>query len=278
MSEFATLRINRTEPSVDDNSGDDWIRIEQPDWKEPPAGGFFDWLKLLNKELSLATVLEYQAEYNSHCEEDGCLTVEIQVHKSRRDLQYAAHVSFGELSERFVHTTTHQSSEIVQKADLLALDVDTVGGVDAAWEGPVFDVMGNQVTPPPSFTVSGSTLQWNIKVSGVIRVKYTEQHDAYTLTIIPRKSGEYEAGDIEGSYQSTFFATWAEGVEVHEIDLPDMGGNCRGMGERVIIDRDPNDPDDPDGTDDETCYKHVVLVDPCTGEIKDEWDEVVPCT
>jgi hypothetical protein len=270
MTEFTTLRINRSQP--DAGSSGDWLRIEQPEWPEAPAGGFFAWMSQQGKGYSLVTLHEYFAIYASHCEGDGSLTVEIQVHRSRPDLAYKAHASYGELSAKYIHQGTHKKSVTVEQADSLDLEVQLVGTVSAFWESVVFDASGSEVFPHPPISVNGSVLSWGgMKVSGVLRLAYTEEHDAYTLTIAPRPAGEYEANDRDGAYQSTVFAVWAGGVESHDVDLPDMSGSCA-FGESLII-----NPDDPDDPDDEQCVRHNILVDACTKEIIREWDEAIPC-
>ena len=266
MNEFTTLRINRAEPDVLDLG--DWLRIEQPEWPEASGAGFAAWLVTEGKGLSIASYAEYYSQYNSHCEGDGSLTVEIQIHRSRPDLPYAASASYGELSEKYIHQASFKQSRTVSRAKSIDLEVEVVGIVSAAWEGPLFGIDGVEISPPPPITVAGSELSWGVELSGVLRLDYTEEHDAYTLTITPREAGDFEADDPEGAYQSTVFAVWAGGVESHDVDLPDMDGYCGG-GSRVII-----NPDDPD---DGKCVRHHILVDPCDGSVIKEWDEQISC-
>lgn len=267
MANFTTLRINRAEPEIGGLSGD-WLRVEQPEWPKQPAGGFLAWVTATGKGISLNTISEYFAQYSSHCEDDGCLTVEIQIHRSRPDLPYEANASYGKLSEKYIHQGSFKESRTVEKTASLDLEVQIVGKVSAYWEGSLFGIDGVKVESPPAIQVNGSVLSWGIELSGVLRVSYTEEHDAYTLTIVPREAGEYEPGSLENAYESTVFAVWAGGVETHEVDLPDMDGNCR-AGERGIV-----DPDDPA---DDQCVRHNILVDACDLSIIREWDEVIPC-
>ncbi len=250
----------------------DWIRIEQPEWKTPPAGGFKEWMAIHGYGYSLQTFFQYWAEYHSQCDDDGCITVELQVHKSRPDLQYGAHASYGALSERFAHTGNHKTSVAISQTTEYIIEAMVAGPVSAKWEGPVFGVDMGQIEPPPAISISGSALSWPVACSGVIRLSYTEDHDAYTLEITPRDASEYEADDLEGAYQSTFFAIWAGGVELHEIDLPDMDGNCNGIGTNARV--NPDDPDDPEAGN---CYDLYVTRDKCTDEIKDERLVQVEC-
>lgn len=267
MSEFVSLRINRTEPELEGSPGD-WLRIEQPEWKDPPSGGFLAWVVASGRGLSIATYAEYASEYYSHCEKDGELTVEIQIHRSRPDLPYSISTSYGELSEKYIHHANFKRSQTVSMAKSLDLKAQIVGQVSAVWEGAVFDLNGMTVSPPPPISVSGSVLSWGEDVSGVLRLSYTEEHDAYTLAITPREPGEYEVGSLENAYESTVFAVWAGGAETHDVDLPDMDGYCGG-GSRTFIDQD-----DPDK---EKCVRHNILVDACTLEVIREWDDQIAC-
>lgn len=267
MSEFTTLRINRSQP--DAASSGDWLRIEQPEWREPSTADFIAWLKAEGKGQSAETLFLYWAQFRSMCEDDGSLTVELQVHKSRPDLPYNASASHGELSDRYIHQASHKKSVTVETADSLDLLAQVIGSVSAVWESAVFAADGAEINPPPAITVTGSVLSFGREVSGVLRLSYTEEHDAYTLTITPRAVGDYETEDIDGAYESTFFAVWAGGVKNHEVDLPDMDGYCGGGSGSVAI-----NPDDPN---EEQCVRHNILIDPCTKEIIREWDEAIPC-
>jgi hypothetical protein len=290
MSEFTTLRINRVEPDLADQFEGDWLRIEQPEWSTPPDGGFLDWLQQNNQQLrndqirndqinnellNLASINQYFSVYKSSCMDDGSLEVEIQIHRSRLDLAYTLTTSYGELSDRFVHTAAHKESRTIEGESSLDLQQQIVGALLTTWEGPVYGMDGIQILPPPPISVQGSVLSFGRKVVGVLRLAYSEQHDTYILTVEPRPAGEYEADNIEAAYQATVIAIWGGGqIESHDVDLPDMSGNCNGYGSGVRVNPDDDDDDDPDG---EKCYNHVILVDPCTLEIVDEWDEEVAC-
>lgn len=254
--------------SIVSDSGD-WLRIEQPDWEEAPAGGFFAWVVATGKSMSLESISEYFAEYNSHCEEDGCLTVEIQIHRSRTDLNYSISSSFGELSDTYIHQGSVQKSVTVSTATSIDLEVQVVGSVLASWEGAVYGTDGSVVSPPPAIAADGCVLSWGKdEVSGVLRLSYTEEHDAYTLTITPRESGEYEGDDPDGAYQSTLFAVWAGGAESHDVTLPDMSGYCGGGVSGIV------DLEDPDA---DTCYDLYVERHKCTNEIISQELRPVAC-
>ncbi|MFT5728750.1 MAG: hypothetical protein ACI8PB_002906 [Desulforhopalus sp.] len=284
MSEFTTLRINRAEPEpedLDDGDGfgpgfdNDWLHITQAPYEKPSmmGSGFTDWLNANSYGLDLGSVFERAAQYQSACEDDGSCTVELQIRKSRSDLGYTLKATYGELSPKMSHSANRQTSVVVSQTKELDLETNISGSVTAAWDERVevigFD--GSVLMPPPAITQEGSLLTWDVEVyAGSIRLSYTESYDVYTLTISPREPGEYESDDPEGAYQSTVFAVWGGGVETLEIDLPEMEGNCSGGGIVLV------NPDDPDG-DDEKCYRHNILVDPCTREIIKEWDEEIAC-
>ena len=265
MSDYTTLRITRTEPTAADLG--DWLRIEQADYEKPTSDGFGNWLSLNGRGYSIDTLMDNWSQYQSQCEDDGSLTVEIRVFKSRPDLQYDAHVSYGALSDRYVHEEKHQESKAVQQANRLDLQVQIVGAISASWEGVVFDTSGGMIVPPPEIVVSNSVLYFGEdEVSGVVRLSYTEEHDAYTLTITPRPADQFEADNPEGAYQSTFFATWAGGVESQDVNLPDNLNSCN-YSVKVTS----------GGQDKEKCVRHNILVDPCTMAVIKEWDEQIAC-
>jgi hypothetical protein len=255
--------------STASNESNDWLRIEQPAWEEAPADGFREWAVASGKELSFDSISESLAEYNSNCEEDGSLTVEIQIHRSRTDLNYSISASYGELSATYVHNSSTQESVTVSKDTSIDLGVQIVGSVSASWEGKVYGADGSVINPSPAIEADGSVLSWGEdEVSGVLRLGYTSEYDAYTLTITPRKAGEYEADDPEGAYQSTIFAVWVGGTESHDVDLPDMSGYCGG-GSNLNV-----NPDDPDSA---TCYDLYVKRHKCTNEIISKELKSVAC-
>jgi len=269
-SQYLTLRINRAEPELADQFSGDWLRIEQPEWREPSDADFAAWLKTEGKGNSIETLLLYWAQFKSFCVADGVLEVELQIHRSRADLPYTLTASYGVLSGRFIHQTEHTLSRGVSMAEYLDLEVQVVGLASVAWEGQVVAEDGS-IIPPPPILQQGSLLTWGgIKVAGVLRLRYTEQHDAYILEITPRAAADSDPNDDKSAYQSTVMAIWGAGeVETHDVELPDMSGYCGGANVSVII-----NPDDPD---DGQCVRHNILVDPCTQEVIREWDEAIPC-
>lgn len=275
MSEFVTLRITRAEPEgtgfeVPPEFESDWLHLTQVPYQKPSMNGtgFIDWVNDHKYGFSLGSVLQLAGQYQSACEDDGCLTVELQVRRSRANLSYTLKATYGELSSKMVHSTGRQESVTVSQTDELDLETNIVGSVTAEWEGDVIGVDGSVLTPPPVITQEGSLLTWPVVVyAGVIRLSYGESYDTYTLTITPRGAGDYEADNREGAYHSTVFALWGGGIETLEIDIPEMEGNC---GNSTII----KPPDEGEG---EGCFRRNILVDPCTKEVLDEWLEQMAC-
>lgn len=268
MSEFNNLRI-----TYKNGAGDDWLRLEQPDWPEEPEGGFLAWLVASGRGLNLATVNEYFDQYKSHCMEDGSCEVELQVHCSRADLPYVLSTSFGELSGPFAHTADKNESVTISGVAELQLDYRLAGELSAGWEGPVYDVAGRRLDPPPEIMVAGTKLSFGQSVAGVLRFSYTAEYDAYLLTIEPRVAGNYEADRIETAYQATAMAVWSGGVVAHEVELPSMSGYCRGGGGSSTT----TDPDDPAADDPDQCFDLYITKHKCTGEIINERKVPVPC-
>lgn len=287
MGDFNSLRLAFRNGA---SGSGDWLRVEQPEIKSPGSESFISWALANDKEITLATVAQYLEEFSSACNEDGSCEIELEVHKGRPDLPYVFRESYGELSARYVHTTKHKTSVAIGGESEIELDYYVVGAVKAFWEGPVFAMDGTELVPKPAIvhaapgarTLSVLATEEPVKVVGVVRLEFTEQHDAYVLTIHPRPKGEYEEDDPEGAYQSSVIAFWDGGYQLHEVDLPEMKGYCSGNSGSVRVDpdEDGDGEDDGDGTGEdgqERCYKHIVLMDPCTQKVINEWDEEVPC-
>lgn len=261
---WTKLRINFASAT-----SDDWLKLEQVEFTAENSAGFMNWIEEKKYGLTLYNAFQLLESYKSHCTDEGCIEAQIKVHKSRQDLAYTIFPTYGELSERFVHTETHTKNITVMMESSASIE-QMISSAKAVWEGPVLDQTG-AVISPPAVSWSGDTLSWGIKVAGTLRVTWTETHDAYVLTLKPREEGNYDPEDLDTAYESTIFATYGTDVENLEIDLPDLSGNCKGG---VSFSSGSGDDDDDE---DEECVRHVVVVDPCTGEIKDEYDESMAC-
>lgn len=258
------LRLNFS-ASVADR--DDWLNLEQVEFTEATSAGFLAWVQEKKFKLTVSNSFSLLEQFKSHCNDEGCLEVQIKVHKSRPDLDYNIFPTYGELSAKFVHTETHTKSITVMMETSTSLD-QIISSATAVWEGPVLDITGAVITPP---TVSwhGEKLSWARKVAGVLRVTWTESHDAYVLTLKPREEGNYDPENLDTAYESTVFAVHGASVEHLEIDLPDLSGNCQGGVSHNVR---PKDDDDK-----EKCVRLVVIVDPCSGEVKDQYEEPMAC-
>lgn len=255
---------------------DDWLKIEQVEPEDKSFGGFGEWLASMGRVAgSIENAFRLLDRYQSLCTEgDGCFIAELKVHKSRPDLSYSFFQSYGELSGRAVHTEEHTKSITVQMAEEISLE-HMPTEFHAVWEGVVLNDTGQHVNPPQIFR-TGNVLRWAGVVAGVLRVNWKETHDFYTLTLPPRPGEEYDPNNPETAYQSTVYATFAGNIEIHEVDLPDMSGNCAGgVSYRINSGDDEDDGDDGGGDSSEDCVRHVVIKD-CTGVI-DEWDEPMTC-
>lgn len=267
-SQYAVCRITYAVPEPDGSAtGDDWLRLEQPEWQEPPEGGLFPWLRANNLELNLTTLSEYVAMYRSQCSMDGSLEVEIFVYCSRDDLNYTISASYGELSE-----ATSDVADAVEYIDIgmeASHTLDTVpdGAITASWQGKVFGIDGSEILPVPVITVNGLELSWGVRCLGQIKLAYSANRLVHILTIVPRTGEDVDPEDPSTAYASTVTAFWGDGeYEQLEVNLPDLNGNCN---------RDGGTSGDDD--DDEGCVRHVIMRDPCTDEILEEFDEAIPC-
>jgi len=277
--EYTTLRILFEVPEPDaggggggtgDGDSNDWLRLQQVPYEKPPASGFGSYVDSLARGLAIVTMADLLAKYNSACEENGCLEIEIQVHKSRADLHYTITASYGTLSQQHVNNSTQTKSITVRGEDSINLDHVPTGSVSAEWEGNVIGANGSILNPKPEITVDGLTLSFGQKVVGTIRISYGESHDTYILTIEPRAADAANSDDAESTYQSTVVAVWDGGIEVLEISLPGGldDGNCQGGGNSIVAINDD---------DEEKCIRLIEVRDPCTEELTSSREEEIDC-
>lgn len=262
--------------STDTSESSDWLTLTQVDWESVSSDGFSAWAQEKGKTLSFDRYAEYYEQYASQCSENGDLEVEIQVRRSRDDLQYAISASYGTLSSKVLDTDDFSESVSVEGESSIDLEASLLGMLHASWEGAVYDGDGGQIVPTPTIENDGAVVSfWKngalIVVYGTLRLSYTEQYDTYILTIAPRDEGTYDADDLSTAYQSTVNAVYSGGVASLEISLPDMTGYCDG-GSNLIV--DPDD-DDPDGGD--QCYDLYVTRHKCTNEIISQELVAVSC-
>lgn len=268
--QYTTCRITYAVPDQDQYSGDDRVWIEQPPYPERPAGGLFEWLKTNNLSLTLANVLDYQEQYRSQCNQDGTLEIEIFAYKSRPDLAYTMSASYGELTAQ---PTKDQADKVqfeqIGMEDSFTLDYVPAGDITASWEGPVRATDGSVITPSPEITVDGQDMTWGVICKGTLKLKFAVDRDAWILTLVPRTGADVDREDKSTLYSSTVTAFWGDGEYYnHDVELPDLEGYCGGDGDTSVGD---------DDDDDEECVRHVIVRDPCTDEILDEFDEPMQC-
>lgn len=241
--------------------------IQQVPIPEPPDGGYNGWLQKEGLENTPENLKKYAGEYKPWCNENGELGVDINLPMPDGESPGELKASYGELSSPTKKSSEHNESKAVSDAESLDLGVSIVGNLSASWEGPVIAEDGSTVSPPPPLSVNGAVISWGVKVTGTLRLSYTEEHLSYTLKLTPREDLP-EGADKEDAYKSTLYLTDAEGkTTAKEIDLPDMSGGCPG---------DASFSSAGEG-ESEGCVRHNVLVDPCTGEVIREWDEAIPC-
>lgn len=276
MSEFAACRLYLVNEPPPDYEGDDWIKIVQPDEPDKPASGFADWLTENNKGLTLGNIQEYFSQYNSQCNEDGSVRIELQVHRSRADLEYTLITSYGVLEGPYQNEEQVKTTVEVEGETSYVIQRELAGGVKWSWDGPV--VVGNSIAQAvPQVVQQGQILGFGDKeVSGTLRLEYTQSPETWFLVLMPREQTEYDADDPEGAYKATVRAVWAGEPVSHEVDLPDMEGNCLHWGTQGSV--NPEDPDDPDDPDGEKCYIRKLLLDPCTYEKESDRLVQTPCS
>lgn len=273
MAGQQSIGLTLVSPEAAAADSGDWLKIVQPEWAEPPDGGFGEWLAINGYGYSLATLMLYWSKYKSHCLSNGSLDVELEIHKSRPDLAYTLTASWGTLSERSEEGQERTRSITINGQAMVDLEQQVVAVTSLKWEGAVYDLSGAPIIPP-AITRTGSLLSWGVEVVGVLRINYAEDHDSYTLTIEPRERGEYDENDIASAYESTVIAIYSGTTETHEVKLPRMSGNCT---LRTAMSSGDGDDDDGDEPGDGDCYDLYQRKHRCTGEVLSERRVKVPC-
>jgi len=188
----ASLIDDSTDGSTS-GENNDWLTITQPPWEEPPAGGFAAWAQEQELSVSIETLGEYTERYNSQCSEDGHLDVEIQVRKSRPDLDYTISASYGELSTEIDEYDENAKSVEVKEESSIDLNTELFGKLFAKWEGPVYGPDNTQIVPAPDIEDDKSVLSFlvdgeEVEVSGTLRLSYTEKYDLYRASCKIKKA------------------------------------------------------------------------------------------
>lgn len=267
MTAHQSLGLTLVSPeSITDTSDRLWI--VQPEWPEAQDSGFIAWVRALGIGMSINNIGSLLSRYKSHCgDADGSLEVEIQIHRSRPNLDYVATASYGDLAAGVLQLVDIKQSVTFDGKSEVDMERLFVGQVSAVWEGPVYDLAGGLVSPPPSVRVDGSKLVTGLEVVGSLRISATIEYYLHILTIMPRPEGDYDPADRDTAYQSTVMAIYSGKVETHDVDLPDMTGNCQGGVAGKA------NPDDGDGG----CVRLVKVAHPCSGQVVEQWTEKIPC-
>jgi len=269
------------------NSGDDWISIDQPEWVTKNAANFATWLATQETDGTMADTVNLYEQYRSECNGDATLDVEIRVYKSTSDLEYTLTATKGDLSDKSIVEDDYETETIaVQCASTHDLGKPINDIAAACWIGPVYDSTGSPISGP-EIEYEGSVLDFGESVWGSLKIKYGTEYDEYTLTIDPQEeetetegsgtlcdSSQFEDDDdddddedVTENYESTVIAWWAGPPASHEVELPDMIGNCTG-GVAVTI---------TSGEGDDRCYKKIITVGRCSGQVLNTRYEEISC-
>jgi len=244
--------------------------IQQVPHAAPPDGGYPGWLQDNSLPDSADSLDRYKEEYKPWCTEDGQVAVTIDLptpNGSPGDL----HASHGTLSPGSRTISERNQSIAVRDAASINLGVKVQGSLSASWEGPVIGSDGDSLSPPPPLSIAGSIISWGVRVTGTLRVSYSEEHLQYTLTLPPRQNMPPGSAK-EDAYASTLYLTDDQGnTTTHEVELPDMSGECPG-GSSLSTGGDDDEDEEEEG-----CVRLNLEVDPCTGEVIREWTESIKC-
>lgn len=279
-SQYATCRILYANDPPDESAfeTDDWIEIEQIDREVSGRDWLTTWLKenppsttSHSLDTAISRINGMHAAWAASCSDDDCIEIELEVHKSRTDLDYDLTASYGELSEKFKAPKDKIETVEIDGDESYTLKTEVNGAITAEWEGDVVGEMTEGVTQildqPPAIIQDGQTLNFGRRVWGTLSLKYTASPDTWFLTLEPREAGDYDQEDPESAYASTVRAVWAGEPVSHEVDIPTIDTACGGSS--VVI-----DPDDPNAG---RCYDLKVTRHKCTNDIISEELVQVPC-
>jgi len=226
------------------------VRLEQDEYESDvdPCAELLGTGKLSNSGLG----------YDST---SGTLKVGIRAYITPADLNYSITITHGTLSAGQI-TESNYADTVTFRMDSAYLP-EGISNLQYEWEGPVLNEQGEQVANP-GVTVADGEASTSAPVYGNLRVTGTERYVYYIASIPQRSGSDINANDLSSVYAAKVIATWAGGATDLEINAPDPGGDCYSV---VTVNDD----------DEEICYKKVVTVDPCTGEIQSEELQRVPC-
>lgn len=163
------------------------------------------------------------------------------------NLNYSQTMTFGTITEGAKGDINTENKEV----KFTDTDTASLGYVPKdfsySWVRPVISVNGDHLDTPPSASVEGTNIVLSFKIGyGIMKVTY--------------KSAAYRH-IVEIEQDSTAIFTWSGGVADIDVPLPDM---------ECTTEIDPEDKYE--------CYKRIVYVDPCTGEITSDSTQQMSCS
>lgn len=240
----------------------DFDLVQKP-WTNKNPAGFYQWATDQGMVLSVANVFYASEQYKSDCKGSGDLDVILHVRLQDINTPYSLRTSYGQLLP---------GAKIISESrrDFLAFELSSQQTIDFgritswAWNGDVYDVLGNKMDPP-AVTISDRMISTPVDVYGVLEVVIDEQKYEHTLTISPRAptlaQAESEDNIAAELYAATVMMFCLSRIKVKEIDMPDNLGTCSGgFGGESVTDDTEDEETEP------TSYDvRFEVFDYCTG-------------
>lgn len=311
-----TFAINFSPESAGSTARPAWLRIEQEDWAGKEAN-FEQWLGKTAVMPTIYNLGDLKDKFDSACNSDGSVDIGLRVYLSNINLNYRLVATRGTLSEPQVRTDQTIEQVTVEMATSHEVGDAQPGSITCAhWVlGEVYNLLGHKIVPPPRITIDSVKLLWPGLVVGTLRYGYTRQYHRYNLHINPadqsdpaimalldqagsglvQPCSDNEAADaVSGAdalkmrYQSTVIAIADGAVEWLDVETPELGGYCDGKDGsgsngygRTDADGNPlstTTVTHGDGGDDgAACYNRIIVVDPCSKEVVDDYLEPTSC-
>jgi len=198
---------------------------------------------------------------------DEKLIVKVKARPCPFDLNYSLEPSIGSFSEKTFEIDNFAKSYDIRLEDHLTLDIAVESAPSAGWEGNVYNIQGERISPPViSWDDEETTFIWNEPVVGVIRVSCMEKYYMHLLEIPKRNDSA-----TTSAYDCTVLGFYENNVTTLNVDIEDDSSCIPDSVE--IIDPDDDEPEEPT----EMCIVIVSEIDYCTGEVLDEWEETIMC-
>lgn len=263
--------------SRDTVPGDEKLWLEQ---EEYPEDEYLEYgcVERASEQVpitSVASIKSYMIalqECASNCNEQGDFVARIRVYTEPFGMAYTPRITHGEIGPK-LEETTEFVDQVKWRLDKTVKLSKTLSDIQVTWEGPVMNSLGEEI-PPPNIHVGsdGKTLTADFPVYGVCLVKGIDRHYVHEVTIPQREEGEFDPDKPESIYDATFMAFYSNKVADIDVDPPPIRGSCD---YRVKIQMGDGPGDSPDGS--ETCWKRVITINTCTGEIESDEKVQVSC-